>query len=99
MPAFVISDVRFLDQEAVEAYRRRAAVSIAHYGGRYLVRGGAIERLEGPWDPKIIIIVEFPDMDRARSWYRSPECAAALEFRDRAISRSLILVEGIAQTA
>ncbi len=96
MPAYVISDVMFRDQEAVDAYRTRAAASITHHGGRYIVRGGAIERLEGPWDPKIIIIVEFPDMERARAWYRSPEYAAALEFRDQAIDRSLILVDGVA---
>lgn len=95
MAAYVISDVRFLDPEAVAAYRTRAAASIAHYGGRYLVRGGSIERLEGPWDPQTIIIVEFADMERARTWYGSPEYAAALEFRDRAISRSLILVDGV----
>ncbi len=96
MPAYVISDVRFRDQEAVDAYRTRAAASITQFGGRYIVRGGAIERFEGPWDPKIIIIVEFPDMERARAWYRSPEYAAALELRDQALSRSLILVDGVA---
>ena len=97
MAAYVISDVRFLDPEAVEAYRTRAAASIVDYGGHYLVRGGPIERLEGPWDPQTIIVVEFPDMDRARAWYASPEYAAALEYRDRSVSRSLILVEGVPQ--
>ncbi len=95
MPAYVISDVRILDPEAVDAYRTRAAASIAHYGGRYLVRGGAIERLEGAWAPENIMVVEFPDMERARIWYRSPEYAQALQYRDRAISRSLILVDGV----
>ena len=99
MTAYVISDVVFLDQEAVDAYRTRAAASIAQYGGRYIVRGGAIERLEGAWDPKIIIIVAFPDMETARAWYRSPEYAGALQFRDQAISRSLILVDGVPGTA
>lgn len=73
----------------------RAAASIAKYGGRYLVRGGAIEPLEGNWSPRTIIVVEFPDVERARTWYRSPEYAAALEVRDEALSRNLILVDGI----
>jgi hypothetical protein len=52
MPTYVVSDVRFLDQEAVDAYRTRVAASIAHFGGHYLARGETIERLEGRWDPK-----------------------------------------------
>jgi uncharacterized protein (DUF1330 family) len=92
MPAYVISDVAFRDAAAIESYRTRAAASIAHYGGRYLARGGAVERLEGDWQPANLIIVEFPDMARARAWYRSPEYATALQFRDAALSRNLILV-------
>ncbi|MBV8186763.1 MAG: DUF1330 domain-containing protein [Alphaproteobacteria bacterium] len=96
MPAYVISDVTFRDAAAIAAYRTRAAASIDKYGGRYLARGGTIERLEGDWQPTNLIVVEFPDMARARAWYRSPEYAAALQFRDAALSRNLILVEGMA---
>jgi uncharacterized protein (DUF1330 family) len=95
MPAYLISDVSIRDNQAFQVYRTRAAASIAKYGGRYLVRGGAIEPLEGNWSPKTIIVVEFPDIERARAWYRSPEYAAALEVRDEALSRNLILVDGI----
>jgi uncharacterized protein (DUF1330 family) len=96
MPAYAISDVTFRDAAAIESYRSRAAASIVQHGGRYLARGGAIETLEGDWRPANLIIVEFPDMARARAWYRSPEYAAALQFRDAALSRNLILVEGMA---
>ena len=96
MPAYIISDVTIRDPNAIEIYRTRAAASVAHYGGRYLVRGGTIEVLEGEWKPRTIIIAEFPDMDAARIWYRSSEYAQALEIRDRALNRNLILVEGIA---
>ena len=96
MAAYVVSDVTFRDPVAVETYRTRAAASITQYGGRYLARGGAIEVAEGSWKPERIIIVEFPDMARVRAWYRSPEYAAALEVRDRALSRNLIFVEGVA---
>ena len=95
MPAYLISDVSIRDHQAFQVYRTRAAASIAKYGGRYLVRGGAIEPLEGNWSPTTIIVVEFPDIERARAWYRSPEYAAALEVRDEALSRNLILVDGI----
>ena len=96
MPAYIISDVTIRDPNAIETYRTRAAASIAHHGGRYLVRGGTIEVLEGEWKPRTIIIAEFPDMDAARIWYRSSEYAQALEIRDRALNRNLILVDGIA---
>lgn len=96
MPAYVISEARIRDATAVEGYRSRAAASIAQYGGRYLARGGTVEALEGEWRPNRIVIVEFPDIERARAWYRSPEYAAALQVRDAALTRNLILVDGIA---
>jgi uncharacterized protein (DUF1330 family) len=99
MSAYVISDVTIRDPVNADAYRERAARSIVQHGGRYLVRGGPIEVLEGDWAPRTIVIAEFPDMDQARAWYRSPEYAAALEFRDAALSRNLILVEGVGGVA
>jgi len=51
--------------------------------------------LEGTWSLRAIIIVEFPTIEQARIWYRSPEYASALEVRDKALSRNLILVDGI----
>ena len=95
MPAYVISDVTFHDAAAREAYRTRAAASIARHGGRYLARGGAVETLEGSWRPRPLIIVEFPDMERARAWYRSPEYAQALAVRRTALDRNLIFVDGV----
>jgi uncharacterized protein (DUF1330 family) len=99
MPAYVISDVTIRDEASAHAYRERAAHSIAQHGGRYLVRAGAIEVLEGSWSPHAVVIVEFPDMDHARAWYRSAEYAEALKFRDAALRRDLILVDGVAATA
>ncbi len=99
MPAYVISDVSINDPEAMERYRTPAAASIAQYGGRYLARGGPIERLEGEWTPQTIIIVEFPSIEQARTWYRSPEYADALAFRNQALKRDLILVDGVSSPA
>ena len=96
MNAYAISDLTVRDPAALEVYRTRAAASIAQHGGRYLVRGGNVELLEGKWTPHAIMIVEFPDLERARTWYRSPEYSLALEVRDRALSRNLILVVGYA---
>jgi uncharacterized protein (DUF1330 family) len=96
MAAYIISDVAIKDGAAIDIYGQRAAASIAQYGGRYIVRGGEVEVLEGAWRPRAIIIAEFPDMERARTWYRSAEYASALALRDEALSRNLILVDGVA---
>jgi uncharacterized protein (DUF1330 family) len=95
MAAYIISDVTIHDEANAKDYRERAARSIAQHGGKYLARAGAVEALEGCWSPRAIIIVEFPDMDRARAWYRSAEYAEALQYRDATLSRDLILVEGV----
>ena len=95
MPAYLISDLTVRDPTAFETYRTRAAASIHAYGGRYLVRGGAIDVLEGERRPSALVVVEVPDVKTARRWYASPEYAAALEVRDQALTRSLVLVDGL----
>ncbi len=97
-PAYVISEVDVRDQAAMEAYRTLAAQTIAQYGGRYLVRGGAAEVVEGGLPPKMLIIVEFPSMGRLREWYASPEYTEALKHRQTALDRRLIFVEGTTAT-
>jgi len=96
MSAYVISEVEVRDAEAMDAYRSLAARTIAQYGGRYLVRGGSSETVEGGLPVKTLIIVEFPSMARAREWYASPEYAVALELRRSALDRRLVFVEGVA---
>jgi uncharacterized protein (DUF1330 family) len=96
MAAYIISDVTIRNETSAKEYRERAARSIAQHGGRYLARAGAVEALEGSWTPRAIIIVEFSDTAQARVWYHSPEYAEALKYRDAALSRDLILVDGVA---
>jgi len=96
MSAYVISEVEMRDAASFEAYRTVAAKTIAQYGGRYLVRGGAASTIEGGPPPKTIIIVEFPTMERLHEWYASPEYAEALDVRRTALDRRLIFVEGVA---
>lgn len=95
MSAYVISDLEIRDPVLIAEYRALAQDSIALYGGRYLARGGAIEPVEGGWTPKSIVIVEFPDLERAHAWYHSPEYAEALKVRRHALDRRLIFVDGV----
>jgi uncharacterized protein (DUF1330 family) len=96
MPAYFIADAFVKNAQELESFRAQAAPAVARYGGRYLVRTGLVEALEGAWQPEMILVIEFPDLERARTWYRSAEYALALAVRDNALSRHLILVDGMA---
>ncbi len=95
MPAYFMAEIDVHDPEAYEPYRPLAAAAIAQYGGRYLVRGGPAELVEGSGEPKRIVVLEFPDADAARRWYQSPEYQAALPLRLAAASGRAVLVEGV----
>ncbi len=94
MPAYLLSELRPRDAEAYAEYRRLAAPAIAAYGGRYLARGVAPEVVEGDDAGFRIVLCEFESMARLRAWYSSPEYAKALVFRDRALERRLMFVDG-----
>ena len=70
MPAYLISDITLRDSNAFEVYRTRAAEAIHQYGGRYLARLGEVQVLEGDWNPKMVVVAEFPSLEQARAWYR-----------------------------
>jgi uncharacterized protein (DUF1330 family) len=93
--AYLISDVRARSPEAFEAYRVRAAASIAPYGGRYLARGGIIQITQGCWAPQALVIVQFDTEAQAAAWYESMEYAEALALREQVFNRDLILVDGL----
>jgi uncharacterized protein (DUF1330 family) len=96
MAAYVISEVQPLDQELFDRYRTLAQTSIAQYGGRYIVRAAVPEAAEGDWSAqRRLVIVEFPGMEAARSWYASDDYAEALAIRDHALTRRLLFVEGL----
>ena len=96
MSAYVIAEVDITDPVAYEEYRKLVPATIARYGGKYLVRGGAVETKEGGWQPKRFVVLEFASMDQARKWYHSPEYAPVLALRLKAARSKLLLVEGAA---
>jgi uncharacterized protein (DUF1330 family) len=94
MAAYVVAEVEVTDPVAYEEYRKLVPSTIARYGGKYLVRGGAVEVKEGGWQPKRLVVLEFSSMDQARKWYQSPEYAPALAIRLKAARSKVVLVEG-----
>jgi uncharacterized protein (DUF1330 family) len=95
MPAYVIGDVRDAwDAEALAEYRRRNTDAVAKHGGRFVIRGGEIELLEGEWDTRRIVVMEFPDVAAARAWWSSEDYEAIKPLRRGASDTNIILVEG-----
>ncbi|HEX5093945.1 MAG TPA: DUF1330 domain-containing protein [Burkholderiales bacterium] len=96
MAAYAIAEVEVTDPAQFEAYRKLVPGTIEKYGGRYLARGGAVDGKEGGWNPKRLVILEFPSMEAARRWYGSPEYAPVLAMRLKSARTRLVLVEGLA---
>jgi uncharacterized protein (DUF1330 family) len=94
MPAYITADIQVTDHAAYDQYRPLAAASIARFGGRFIVRGGKVDLLEGEPQPERIVVIEFPDDETARRWYRSDEYQAALKIRQAASRGRVLLVEG-----
>ena len=94
MAGYVIADVDVHDTEAYDEYRKLVAPTIEKYGGRFVVRAGAHEVMEGDWTPNRVIVIEFESVARAKEWYGSEEYAPALAIRLKATTSSLIIVEG-----
>ena len=94
MAAYLIAEVDVHDAALFEEYRKLVPATIARHGGKYVVRGGATETLEGGWTPKRIVVLEFPSIEQARKWHSSSDYAPALAMRLKAAKTKAILVEG-----
>lgn len=94
MTAYVIADVQITDPEAYGEYVRATPETIAAHGGRFVVRGGPVEVLEGDWKPGRVVVIEFENAERARAWFSSAIYAGPRDLRRAASHGSLILVEG-----
>ena len=96
MSAYVIANVDVHDIVAYEAYRSRTLETIEAHGGRFIVRGGKIDVLEGDPDVNRLVIIEFADRAAARRWYESAEYQAILPLRTSTSTGALFIIEGAA---
>jgi len=95
MPAYIHADLEVTDPVAYETYRQQVPALIAAHGGRYLVRGGAMEVLEGERASRRQVILEFPDMAHLKAFYHSPAYAPLIAIRQGAARGSLVAIEGL----
>lgn len=95
MSAYVIFDITVNDPGKYEEYKKRTMPTIAAFGGRFIVRGGQLEVLEGDWQPNRIVILEFESMARAKEWINSNEYSEVKAIRHNTARSNVIVVDGV----
>ena len=96
MAAYVLVNIDVTDPERYAGYAKVAPESVAHYGGRYLARGGRAETLEGILPAGRVVVIEFPTYAQATAWANSPEYAGPKAIRQSASTGQMLVVEGVA---
>ena len=96
MPAYAIGQLTMRDPSWLAEYGPKTAALVEKHGGKYLVRGGAMERLEGEGGlPNVMVVLEFPTLEQARAWYHDPEYAPMIKLRQAGSDLDFILVDGV----
>jgi uncharacterized protein (DUF1330 family) len=95
MPGYVIAEVTVTDPPGFEKYRQMVGPTVARYGGRFVVRGGKTETVEGQWEPTRLIVLEFESAARAKEWWASEEYREAKALRQRTARTNAVIVEGV----
>jgi uncharacterized protein (DUF1330 family) len=95
MPAFVIVEIKVNDPVRYEDYKKMSTEAVSKFGGKFIVRGGKAEKLEGTADPERVVILQFDSVERAREWWNSPEYAEAKKLRHETAESRMIVVEGL----
>lgn len=95
MAAYIVSRVKIVDREAMKRYMEEAPATVAAFGGRYLVRGGDVQALEGTWEHERMVVVEFPDKSAALAWYQSEMYRPLRELRQANAEAVILLADGV----
>lgn len=94
MSAYVIIEVTIHNQAEYEEYKKHTPGSLVEFGGKFIVRGGPVITLEGGWNPERIVVLEFPSVESATSWWNSELYSKAKVIRQRAAKTNMIVVQG-----
>jgi len=95
MSAYVIVEIDIVDPRGYDEYKNLAGATVEKYGGKYIVRGGKTETLEGDWHPKRIVVLQFESVQRAKDWLNSEEYREPRKMRQRTAKTNMIAVEGV----
>lgn len=94
MTAYVIVEIEITDPVGYEEYKNLAGASVEKYGGKYIIRGGKAEVLEGNWNPKRLVVLQFESIQRAKEWLNCDEYREPRKMRHRTAKTNMIVVEG-----
>jgi uncharacterized protein (DUF1330 family) len=94
MAAYVIGNIEVTEPAAFQEYRNRVGATVEQYGGKFVVRGGRVNPKEGDWQPRLLVMLEFPSLAQAEGWYNSPEYKPLIAIREKAARTQLIIAEG-----
>ena len=95
MSAYLVVQIDVTDPERYDQYRKMVPSTLEQYGGKFLIRGGPVETLEGSWHPSRFVVIEFDNIDQAKAWWSSEEYKPAKELRQQTSNTEMILVEGV----
>ena len=95
MAAYVLAEIEITNPDGYKEYTKNVPATIAKYGGRFLVRGGATEALEGEWPQRRRVLIEFPSLEAAKTWWDSPEYEKPKALRRANSTGRLLLLEGV----
>jgi uncharacterized protein (DUF1330 family) len=94
MPAYIIVEVSIHSPKEYEDYKKLTPTSLIPFEGKFVVRGGQAETLEGDWNPERIVVLEFPTLEKAKAWWNSEQYAPAKALRHRTANSKMIVVPG-----
>jgi len=95
MPAYVLVEVSIHDPELYDSYRKLSGPSVEAFGGKFIVRGAQTESLEGDWNPERFVMIEFPSVEIAKTWWGSEEYTKAKNIRHQASNAKMLVVQGL----
>jgi uncharacterized protein (DUF1330 family) len=96
MAAYFVVDIQEItDPQQYKEYSKQVDATVVQYGGKFLVRGGAHESIEGDWQSQRLVVLQFDDVDSFKSWYHSPEYSKIRTIRFGASTSRAIVVQGV----
>ena len=95
MPAYIIAEVSIHNPLEYEDYKKLTPQSLKAFDGKFIVRGGKTETMEGDWNPERVVVIEFPTVQQAKAWWNSEGYAPAKALRQRTAHTKMILVPGV----
>ena len=93
--AYLLANVDVKDPQQYEEYKRLSSIAMKVHGAQVCVRGGKVEVLEGDWTPDRMVLLKFPSIEQARTFYDSAEYGAARRAREGIADMRMVLVEGV----